>query len=92
MTSIIDLAKARQVAASGTKEGTATEQTFDPSAAPSEHAFKSIELLQYARHDGSTVKPVNGWFDPKDEEDFSLLTHYAAQYNLVEAPASSAKE
>lgn len=84
MNSILSSIKARQT--EHTPEDSSIPTASSTPEAPSPEAYKALELRQYARHDGSTVLPVDGWFDPKDQEDADLLAYYATKYNLVQAP------
>lgn len=49
-------------------------------------AFKALELTRFVTADGSWVEAKNGYFEPKTQEEFDMLMHYAGMYNKVEAP------
>lgn len=51
--------------------------------------YKSLDLTQFVKSNGEMVKPdEDGYFVPKDQEEYDLLEYYAKRGMLVEYPAS----
>lgn len=47
-------------------------------------SYRALELHQFFKSDGSRISPVNGVYEPADEEEKAMLKHYATMWNMVE--------
>lgn len=53
--------------------------------------YKALRLQRFMKANGEVVLPINGYFVPKDQEEFDMLEYYAKNDMLVKAPADGKK-
>lgn len=54
-----------------------------PTAIARKGSYKAIELVRFAKGDGTVVTAVDGYFTPLDKEESDMLEYYSTKYNLV---------
>ena len=94
MSDILKLAAARKASVQANL-ATAPMETLKEEKAPEAEApqggYKALRLTRFAKGNGELVVAVDGYFVPKDEEEYDMLEYYVTHGMLVEAPAKNKK-